>query len=189
MKQKKQNTDVESQGQEQKYNEFKEKITSMSGKELIEYMRDKNRSDCYILIRDIVTKKQINEMQVCEDKKLYQEFQEIKRESKASFDYDNKLASMKDVNAACTNVYGIMLKLLKAGRDETCERTTYVDTMLQGICDAINRIEKHVGLPETKLEQSDEVCDESQPHQCDCNGACDHCKCDKTENKEKDNDD
>jgi hypothetical protein len=98
------------------------------------------RSKGYIIIRDSISSRKVSEIR--EDTELYKLFQDIKKECKASFEYDHRMATMLDVNIGLTNVYSIVLKLIKASNSDVAER-------LDQICSAINTIEEKLGVTPT----------------------------------------
>lgn len=111
-----------------------------TAKEFVDKLDKMARSKGYITIRDEMTQQMLKSIR--DDAELYQTFQVIKSECKESYEYDHKTATMLDVNRGLTNLYGIVLNLIKASRNDT-------DTSLGAICAAINRIEEKIGLEPT----------------------------------------
>lgn len=110
-----------------------------------------HRSKAYLEIRDNMTSGLLKAIRGHSDPELYKRFQEIRQEAKQSWDYDHKTATMEDVNRACTNLYGMILKILKA-------ETSSFDPVLNKMGEAINNIEERLGMPQTvwNEEESDD---------------------------------
>lgn len=105
-----------------------------------------HRSKGYVEIRDNMTNAMLKEIR--KDPDLYKKFQGIRQECKQSWDYDHKTATMMDVNRACTNVYGMLVKLLQA-------ETSSFDPVLNKLGEAINNIEERLGMPITQWIEED----------------------------------
>lgn len=112
-----------------------------SAAEFVDKLDQMHRSKGYIFIRDNMTKNMLAEIR--SNPELRQKFQAIKAECKQSWDYDHKTATMMDVNRACTNLYGMILKLLQA-------ETSSFDPVLNAMGAAINTIEERLGMPKTQ---------------------------------------
>lgn len=103
---------------EEKYKKFVEEIQAMSGEQLVQYLGDKHRSDCHLIIRDMMTPQQNRDIRKSSNLELKKEFGIIKQESQKSWDHDHRMATMIDVDKACTQWYTIALKLMRASNDD-----------------------------------------------------------------------
>lgn len=108
-------------------------------------------SKAYLFIRDEMTSHHIKAIRES-GKDNYQKFQDIKLRAKQSWDYDHKTPCMLDVNRACMNLYGIVLRLMRAQNDDYSEELNKIKT-------AINRIEEKVGLEPTVWEEAQNIVD------------------------------
>lgn len=114
----------------------------------INRLEEMHRSKAYVTIRDEMTSGLLKAIRGYHDPELYKRFQAIRQEAKQSWDYDHKTATMEDVNRACTNVYGMVIKLLQA-------ETSSFDPVLNKLGAAINTIEERLGMPQTKWIEED----------------------------------
>lgn len=101
-------------------------------------------SKAHIVIRDNLTQKHVK-MIKDSGKENYQMFQDIKIRAKNSWDYDHRVATMEDVNRGCTNLYTLVLRLMRAQNDDFLEELNKIHV-------AINRIEEKIGLEPTVWE-------------------------------------
>lgn len=124
--------------------------------EFVARLDQMHRSKAYLAIRDM-TADMLRKIRGDADPNLYRKFQEIRQEAKKSWDYDHKTATMEDVNRACTNVYGMMLKILQA-------ETSSFDPILNKMGAAINNIEERLGMPQT-------IWNEEEPEDGDADNA------------------
>lgn len=124
-----------------RYDALVDQIRSMDAKGLVAYLQPQHRSDVYMIIRDIITPRQLKEIN--SDLKLKKEFGVLKQEANKSWEHDHKSAMMKDVDGACTAVYSTVLKLMKASNDDTASAIIKIQ-------EAINRIESHLAIEQTK---------------------------------------
>jgi len=129
---------------------FRALLDGMDDEELVQtlesMMKNHNEREVFILIKDHIPNMRIQLLR--KNIPLYQRFQIVKQESQASWDYDNKSAKMYDVNVACTKVYGILLRMIKATNDDAKQQFNQMKS-------ALNKIEEHLGIEITKWE-SDE---------------------------------
>lgn len=123
-----------------------DKYNNMSPEELVDTLDKMTRSKGYTIIRDYIDKKTVENIK-SHDIKLYQLFQAIKMECKESWDYDRKVPTMADVNIGLTNLYGVILKIMRANIDDNQDKFIKIQT-------AINRIEEKVGLESTQWNRS-----------------------------------
>ena len=101
-------------------------------------------SKAHIVIRDNLTQKHVK-MIKDSGKENYQMFQDIKIRAKNSWDYDHRVATMEDVNRGCTNLYTLVLRLMRAQNDDFLEELNKIHV-------TINRIEEKIGLEPTVWE-------------------------------------
>lgn len=101
-------------------------------------------SKAHIVIRDNLTQKHVK-MIKDSGKDNYQMFQDIKIRAKNSWDYDHRVATMEDVNRGCTNLYTLVLRLMRAQNDDFLEELNKIHV-------AINKIEEKIGLEPTIWE-------------------------------------
>lgn len=127
-------------------------------KELNDFLDKMHPSDCHAAIRDmftIATNRMITASKQSDDNDemyQYQRFQDIKMKAKQSFEHDRTNATMLDVDKAVSKSYGITLRMLRATNDMT-------DSRFNKVCQAINKIEEHLGLDVTNWSGEDEVND------------------------------
>lgn len=121
-----------------------------SAAEFVEMLDQMHRSKAYLVIRDEMTADMLKKIRSDADLSIYRKFQEIRQEAKKSWDYDHKTATMEDVNRACTNLYGMILKILKA-------ETGSFDPVLNKMGEAINKIEENLGMPQTIWVEEEET--------------------------------
>lgn len=114
--------------------------------EFVERLDKMPRSKGFLEIRDKMNPVLLREIR--NDMELYKRFQAIRVECKQSWDYDHKMATMEDVNRACTNLYGILLKLLQS-------ETSSFDPVLNKMGQAINNIEERLEMPQTQWIEED----------------------------------
>lgn len=114
--------------------------------EFVERLDKMQRSKGFVEIRDKMTQNMLREIR--KDVDLYKKFQSIRVECKQSWDYDHRMATIEDVNRACTNLYGIILKILKS-------ETSSFDPVLNKMGQAINNIEERLGMPQTQWNEED----------------------------------
>lgn len=127
------------------YNKMKENCTNHNhdykdANEFVDALDRMHRSAGYKTIRDGITQQMLDDIK--KDPELYKKFQSIKQECKESFDYDNRAATMLDVNRGLTNLYKIILQLISAQRRDG-------DDTFTSICGAINKIEEKLGMEQT----------------------------------------
>lgn len=118
----------------------KEEWNGLGVDEFMKKLTDTHRSVGYLAIRDCMTKALMDNIRA--DKNKYKEFQAIKQECEESWDYDHKTPNMLDLNRGLTNLYGIVVKLIKAVQDSHTQG-------LDEIRLAINKIEERVGIDPT----------------------------------------
>jgi hypothetical protein len=126
--------------QREQYEKLVNEVRSMEPEKFIEYLKDKHRSDTYIVIRDIMTPAQRKGVNA--DLKLKKEFGVINMEAKQSWDHDHRQALMSDVDKACTSLYSMILKLMRANNDD-------IGAFAEKIQKAVNRIEEKLGYEQT----------------------------------------
>lgn len=114
--------------------------------EFIDRLDKMPRSKGFVEIRDNMNPALLREIR--KDMDLYKRFQAIRTECKQSWDYDHKMATMEDVNRACTNLYGIVIKILQS-------ETSSFDPVLNKMGQAINNIEERLGMPQTQWNEED----------------------------------
>lgn len=117
-----------------------------SVEDIIDKLDNMDRSSGYIAIRDNITFNKLKEIR--SNPESYSKFQIIKSECKASFDYDRRIPTMYEVNAGLTNLYGIILKLLKAEKDDDNSRFTEIQQ-------SIDMIREQIGMPITGQDKGD----------------------------------
>ena len=101
-------------------------------------------SKAYLVIRDDIEQKHIKMIRES-GKDNYQLYQDIKSRSKQSWDYDHRVPVMLDINKACTNLYTLILRLIRAYNNDTNDELNAIKT-------AINRIEEKIGIEPTMWE-------------------------------------
>lgn len=141
--------ELEAQAEKQ----LKSQIAAMNEEELVKYLESLNPIQAYVVIRDYIQLLQMKKMRALssrEDKSLYQRFQDVKKVSKEYWDYDNKVALIKDVNKVGTNVYTALLRMIKEVNDSSDQTFTKVMA-------AINRIEGHLGIDKTVWEDETQL--------------------------------
>lgn len=79
-------------------------------------------------------------------KEIYQTYQDIRLNAKKSYDHDMTVAKMIDVDKAVSKAYTILLRMISE-----------VNKVVSKQCDAINKIEKHLGLEETVFYKEDDA--------------------------------
>jgi hypothetical protein len=127
-------------------------------KELNDFLDKMHPSDCHAAIRDMFTIATNRMITTCkqssdnDDIVEYQRYQDIKMKAKQSFDHDRTNATMLDVDKAVSHSYGITLRMIRATNDMT-------DSRFNKVCQAINKIEEHLGLDVTNWSGEDEVND------------------------------
>lgn len=139
------NIPVDTQAQEEEARKQLEiEIAAKSEEELIKYLEGMNPIEVYIIIRDYIKLPQEKKLRALKDtdKILYQRYQDIKKTSKEYWDYDHKVAEIRDINKACMNVYQALLGAIKHSNNSN-------DVVFENIMGAINRIEEHIGLEKT----------------------------------------
>lgn len=119
----------------------------MSPIDIVTKLEGMARSKGYAVIKDHLSTGKISEIK--ENPELYKLFQEIKRECKASFDYDCRLATILEVNTGLTNIYSIILKLLKASNSDMMDK-------FNQICQSVNIIEEKLEMILTVWDWSTE---------------------------------
>lgn len=119
-------------------------------KGLTEFLSRMHPSDAYIILRDKVVPKKESRIRDCRsaDVQIYQEFQDMERRCKESFDHDRTHATNLDVDKAVSKSYGITMRALRAVMDMEKDRFDKVTA-------AINRIEEHLGLDVTDFREGD----------------------------------
>lgn len=117
-------------------------------KEFLDILDQTHASKVYEIIRDNITPKHIRMIKEASDSTncYYQTFQDIKLKAKQSWDHDHKMASMADVDRACTNLYTLVLRIIKALGDGTAREFDTVHL-------AINKIEEKLGLEITNWSE------------------------------------
>lgn len=117
-------------------------------KDLNDFLTKLHPSDAYRTIRDIVQPKSnlIVKRAKTEDIEEYQKFQDIQRQAKQVFDYENKVATIFDVNKISAGIaqrfYGITVRMISE-----------VDDELGRVEQALNMIEERLGMTVTKFEK------------------------------------
>ena len=117
-------------------------------KDLNDFLVKLYPTDAYRTIRDIVQPKSniIIRRAKTEDVEEYQKFQDIQRQAKQVFEYENKTATIFEVNKISTNIaqrfYGIAVRMISE-----------VDDELGRAEQAINMIEERLGMTVTKFEK------------------------------------
>ena len=134
---------------------LKETVYSFKSlKDLNDFLTKLHPSDAYKTIRDIVHP-QSSMMIIKEQKNAteeYKRFQDIQQEAKKVFEYENKSATIFDVQNISTNVaqvvmqkmYGILVRMISKLDDE-----------LGKVESAVNTIEEHNGLSVTKFDEEE----------------------------------
>ena len=117
-------------------------------KGFVDMLDEKPRSEGYKIIRDEMSQDMLTKIKG--DTQLYKRFQDIKIECKKSDEYDRKVPTMLDVNRGLTNLYGIILRLIGAQKNDN-------DATLSKVCTAINKIEERLGIEQTDWEDSKDV--------------------------------
>lgn len=110
-------------------------------KEFLDTLDQTHASKVYEIIRDNITPRHIRMIKEASDSTncYYQTFQDIKLKAKQSWDHDHKVATMADVDRACTNLYGLVLRIIKSLSDGTIRELGAVHL-------AINKIEEKLGI-------------------------------------------
>lgn len=134
-----------------KKEEFKKQINELLGK--VETIDDLNsfldnnvhQSDLYIVITEVVEKnlamkKIINDAKNADNKASYQLYQHIKMTAKKIHEHDMASARNIDVDMAVTRAYTILLKMIGSLNQTVIKQ-----------CEAINKIEEHLGLSITQF--------------------------------------
>lgn len=116
------------------------RVKTLSGDEFIKYITPLHRSSVYIVIRDIMTIAQNKE--IMHDSALKKEFGVLKQEAKQSWDHDRTTATNNDVNKACTNMYNVVLNLMKSNIQDN-------EAMFIRIMTSIDEIRAKIGLEPT----------------------------------------
>ncbi len=111
-----------------------------TAEDVVSKLDDMDRSKGYLIIRDGITSDKLREIK--SDPDLYAKFQRIKSECKQSYEYDHRVPTMYEVNTGLTNLYGVILKLLKADKSDDDNRFIQVQQ-------SIDTIKKQIGMPIT----------------------------------------
>lgn len=119
-------------------------------KELTKFLSKLHPSDAHVIIRDNVAPKKNKKLHECRFAKVeaYQEFQDLERRCKESFDHDRAVATNLDVDKAVSKAYGISMRALRAVMDMEKDR-------FDKVTQAINRIEERLGLDVTDFREGD----------------------------------
>lgn len=88
--------------------------------------------------KDIIRQARNNAIDGSDTNKLYQTYQDLKREANDMHKHDESTAKMKDVDRACMNVYTLLVKMIGALNQTLIQ---------QG--EAINKIEGKLGIDMT----------------------------------------
>lgn len=115
-------------------------IQTMDGATLITFLKSQNKSDAYVIMRDIIT--DIQKRDIKRDTDLYCHWKDLDKDTRIQWDYDHKQATMMDVNRAVTNVYTLALKMIRA-----------LDEHIIMSEAAINRIEEKLGMDITQFTE------------------------------------
>lgn len=125
---------------------------------MTKYLSQFHPSDAYVIIRDTVVPKKNQKLRECRLAKVetYQEFQDLERKCKESFDHDRAMATNLDVDKAVSKSYGITMRALRAVMDMEKDR-------FDKLTSAINKIEERLGLDVTDFREGDN--DDSTEHE------------------------
>lgn len=125
---------------------------------LNDFLTKLHPSSAYAVIRDIIqpnTNLMIRRASEAEDKSEYQRFQEISEQAKKVFEYENKTATIFEVNQIAGSIaqrfYGITVRMISMLDDE-----------LGKVEQAINTIEEHVGLSVTNFNKESVINDTTE---------------------------
>lgn len=118
---------------------------------LVKFLGTMHPSDAYAIIRDIVVPKKNKRISECKAQniEMYQVFQNLMMECKASYDHDRSTATNLDVDKAVSKAYGIAMRTLRANMDMEKDR-------FDKVTKAINRIEERLGLDVTDFGEGDD---------------------------------
>lgn len=116
---------------------IKEDIKDMETEQLVTYLDSLAKSDAYVVIRDCISPIKIKQLK--SDGGVYERFQVIKQEASESWTHDHTTATMYDIDAALTRVYGLLVRLLKESNIDTSNGFIKLQS-------AINKIEEKLGI-------------------------------------------
>lgn len=146
---------VENPTAEQINDALKETINSFTSlKDLNDFLVKLHPSDAYKAIRDIVQPKSnfLVKREQKDKTEDYQRFQEIQQESKKIFEYENKMATIFEVQKIST---GIAQSIAQQYYAIAVRMISKLDDELGKVEVAVNTIEGHIGLDVTKFNEEE----------------------------------
>lgn len=100
----------QNQNQEKAKQELIKIIQNMSIEELIKFLNERNKTECYYIIRDVMTNYQRKLIKSNEELKI--KFKEIENQSKEAFEFSRKSATMGDVMQGFQEVYDRLTNMI-----------------------------------------------------------------------------
>lgn len=144
---------------EEKVNESR----NLDGEALYKCIMDIKQGEAFHLTVQKIGRKNIaNRLYVTELKKAFYQREELERER---YVHDNSPAKMKDVDRAVTTAYTMLLKMVSMINNDNVDSVVVFKEVRQ----AINNIEKHLGINETTWTLTDREL-EAQKIQAESNG-------------------